>query len=72
MQKRHEQDWVGNVLRDMVTFLAENEMMQSAQMLTIAAAQIEREMKRQKPVPQPNIIVEANVVRFPSRNRRLV
>jgi hypothetical protein len=71
MQK-HERDWVGYVLRDVVTFLAENEMMQSAQMLAVAAAHIEHDIKRQRPVPLPAIGAAANVIRFPSRNRRLI
>jgi hypothetical protein len=73
MQKRADADWVGYVLRDVVTFLAENEMMQSAQMLAVAAAHIEHDMKREKhPVPPPTITRSANVVRFPSQKRRLV
>lgn len=72
MQKRPELDWVGYVLRDVVTFLAENEMMQSAQLLAVAAAHIEHDMKGQQPVPQPTIFVHANVVKFPNRNRRLI
>ncbi|MDZ4066648.1 MAG: hypothetical protein U1E06_07305 [Tabrizicola sp.] len=72
MQKRPELDWVGYVLCDVITFLAENEMMQSAQMLAVAAAHIEHDMKRQEPVSQPTIAAEANVVRFPSRSRQLI
>lgn len=72
MQKRADADWVGYVLRDVVTFLAENEMMQSAQMLAVAAAHIEHDMRRSKPVPQPTVTTSENVVRFPSQKRRLV
>ncbi len=72
MQKRADADWVGYVLRDVVTFLAENEMMQSAQMLAVAAAHIEHDMRRSRPVPQPTVATPANVVMFPSQNRRLV
>ena len=73
MQQRKELDWVGYVLRDVVTFLAKNDMMDSAKMLAVAAAHIEHDMKRQKPsVPQPNIQTSANVVRFPSRNRQMI
>jgi hypothetical protein len=71
MQKRPELDWVGYVLRDVVTFLAENEMMQSAQMLAVAAAHIEHDMRRSKPVPQPTVVTPANVVMFPSQKRPL-
>ena len=73
MQKQADADWVGYVLRDVVTFLAENEMMQSAQMLAVAAAHIEHDMTREKPpVPQPTATTSENVVRFPSQKRRLV
>jgi hypothetical protein len=71
MQKRSDLDWVGYVLRDVVTFLAENDMMQSAQMLAVAAAHIEHDMKREKPVPQPAVAVSANVVMFKSQKRRI-
>lgn len=73
MQKRPELDWVGYVLRDVVTFLAENEMMDSAKMLAVAAAHIEHDMKREKPpVPQPAVTSATNVVKFPSKKMRLV
>jgi len=72
MQNRPELDWVGYVLRDVVTFLAENEMMQSAKMLAVAAAHIEHDIKRSKPVSQPTVVTSVNVVMFPSQNRRLV
>ena len=49
MQQRAELDWVGYVLRDVVTFLAKNDMMDSAKMLAVAAAHIEHDMKRPKP-----------------------
>lgn len=72
MQQRAELDWVGYVLRDVVTFLAKNDMMDSAKMLAVAAAHIEHDMKRQKPpVAQPTDPSPANVVRFPSPKRRL-
>lgn len=72
MQKQPELDWVSYVLRDVITFLAENEMMQSARMLAIAAAHIEHDMKRPEPVPKATIAAEANVVKFPNRSRRLI
>jgi hypothetical protein len=71
MQQREELDWVGYVLRDVVTFLAKNDMMDSAKMLAVAAAHIEHDMKKAKPpVPQPTITPPSNVVRFQSRKRR--
>lgn len=71
MRKRPELDWVGYVLRDVVTFLAENEMMQSAQMLAVAAAHIEHDMKSEKPsISRPTITTSEKVVRFPSQERR--
>jgi hypothetical protein len=72
MQNRADADWVGYVLRDVVTFLAENEMMQSAQMLAVAAAHIEHDVRRSRPVPQQTAATPANVVMFPSQNRRLI
>jgi hypothetical protein len=70
MQKRADADWVGYVLRDVVTFLAENEMMQSAQMLAVAAAYIEHDMKRG---PKPDVpaarLEKSKVVDFPVRRR---
>lgn len=72
MQQRAELDWVGYVLRDVVTFLAKNDMMDSAKMLAVAAAHIEHDMKRPKPpVAQPTVQSPANVVKFPSSKRRL-
>jgi hypothetical protein len=71
MQQREELDWVGYVLRDVVTFLAKNDMMDSAKMLAVAAAHIEHDMKKPKPlVPQPTITTPSNVVRFQSRKNR--
>lgn len=72
MQQREELDWVGNVLRDVVTFLAKNDMMDSAKMLAVAAAHIDHDMKRTKLVPQPTVEVPTNVLTFPSRKRLLV
>ena len=72
MHQREELDWVGYVLRDVVTFLAENDMMQSAQMLAVAAAHIEHDMKRLKPVPRVTVAAEANVVIFPAQKRWLI
>jgi hypothetical protein len=70
MQKRVSSDWVGYVLRDVVTFLAENEMMQSAQMLAVAAAHIEHDLKREKTPEGPPVRVEGSkVVNFPVRRR---
>jgi hypothetical protein len=71
MQQREELDWVGSVLRDVVTFLAQNDMMDSANMLAVATAHIEHDMRREKPVPQTTVTPPVNVVMFPSRNRRL-
>jgi hypothetical protein len=72
MQKRADADWVGYVLRDVVTFLAENEMMQSAQMLAVAAAHIEHDMRKSRPAQQPTVTTPSNVVTFQGRKRRLV
>jgi hypothetical protein len=70
MQKRADADWVGYVLRDVVTFLAENEMMQSAQMLAVAAAHIEHDIKRGKLPDVPTVRREdPKVVAFPGRQR---
>lgn len=70
MQKRSDTDWVGYVLRDVVTFLAENDMMQSAQMLAVAAAHIEHDMKRGKKPAVLEVRVESpKVVAFPFRQR---
>lgn len=69
MQKRPELEWVGYVLRDVVTFLADNEMMQSAQMLAVAAAHIEHDMKKHN-APPPQVMQEPpsnNVFAFPAR-----
>lgn len=70
MQMTAEVDWVGFVLRDVVTFLAENDMMQSAQMLAVAAAHIDHDMRRQK---QPEVravrVEDQKVVAFPIRQR---
>lgn len=73
MQKRPELDWVGYVLRDVVTFLAENEMMQSAQMLAVAAAHIEHDMNRQKPPQVQAVSVnDPKIVKFPVQKRRVL
>jgi hypothetical protein len=72
MQKRAGADWVGHVLWDVVAFLAENEMMQSAQMLAVAAAHIEHDMIKPSPVPHPIVASASNVVMFPRQRRRLV
>jgi hypothetical protein len=72
MQKRADADWVGYLLRDVVTFLAENEMMQSAQMLAVAAAHIEHDMRRSRPVPQPTFTTSSNVVTFHSKKRQMI
>jgi hypothetical protein len=70
MQKRADADWVGYVLRDVVTFLAENELMQSAQMLAVAAAHIEHDIKRgilpDIPAAQGE---DPKVVAFPGKQR---
>ena len=72
MQDQEELNWVGYVLRDVVTFLAQNDMIDSAKMLAVAAAHIENDMKRQKPTPQATVATAANVVLFPSRMKRLM
>lgn len=73
MQQKEELDWVGYVLRDVVTFLAKNDRMDSAKMLAVAAAHIEHDMKKAKPpLQQPAITTSSNVVRFQSRKRPLV
>lgn len=71
MQKRSELDWVGYVLRDVVTFLAENDMMQSAQMLAVAAAHIDHDMRRNTAAPKMVHTPETNIVTFPGRKRVL-
>jgi hypothetical protein len=71
MQQREELDWVGYVLRDVVTFLAKNDLMDSARMLAVAAAHIEHDMKREKPLPQPAVATRGNVVMFPRSKKPL-
>jgi hypothetical protein len=71
MQERKELDWVGYVLRDVVTFLAENDMMLSAQMLAVAAAHIDHDLRRQTPAPQAVRVAETNVITFPIVKRML-
>jgi hypothetical protein len=71
MQKRSELDWVGYVLRDVVTFLAENDMMQSAQMLAVAAAHIDHDMRRNCPAPERAHSPETKILTFPSRKKVL-
>lgn len=72
MQKRPELEWVRYVLRDVVTFLAENEMMQSAQMLAVAAAHIEHDMKGQKLPLVPAVRVnDPKILEFPIEKRRM-
>lgn len=73
MQKRPELDWVGYVLRDVVTFLAKNDMMDSATMLSVAAAYIEHDLKK-RDAPAPRVMQEpmaANVLAFPTRTTLL-
>jgi hypothetical protein len=69
MQQREELDWVGYVLRDVVTFLAKNDMMDSAKMLAVAAAHIEHDMKKAKPTQPATVEMPTNVVRFPRQKR---
>jgi len=69
MQKRADENWVGYVLRDVVTFLVENEMMDSARMLAVAAAHIEHDLRRQALGPQATNVQHANVLAFPLRKR---
>ena len=71
MQKRSELDWVGYVLRDVITFLADNELMQSAQMLAVAAAHIEHDMKGRNLPIQKTGTAETNVLSFPMAARTL-
>jgi hypothetical protein len=65
MQKRPEQDWVAYVLRDVVIFLAENDMIQSAQMLAVAAAHIDHDMRRKSPARQKAHTPEKKIITFP-------
>lgn len=70
MQKRSEFDWVGYVLRDVVTFLAENRMGPSAQILAVAAAHIDEDLKKhEEPAPTTNA-TRSTIVAFPVRTRR--
>jgi hypothetical protein len=69
MQKRAELDWVGCVLRDVITFLAENNMFDSASMLSAVAAHIEDERKRQKPDPTVVDVVHAELFRSTATRR---
>lgn len=73
MQKRSELDWVGYVLRDVVTFLAKNDMMDSATMLSVAAAHIEHDLKK-RDAPASRVMQEpmaSNVLAFPARTTSL-
>lgn len=71
MQQREKLDWVGYVLQDVITFLAQNDMMDSAKMLAVAAAHIEHNMNRSKPTSLlQEVKVEApKIVAFPARRR---
>lgn len=71
MYERTELDWVGYVLRDVVTFLAENDMMQSAQMLAVAAAHIDHDLRRHTPALHAARVAETNVITFPIVKRML-
>lgn len=71
MRNRADLEWVENVLYDVITFLAENELMRSAQMLAVAAAHIEHDMKKGNS-PAFEVTREptaTNVVAFPARTR---
>lgn len=57
------------MLRDVITFLAENNMFDSSNMLSAAAAHIEDEMKRQKPDPTVVDVVHAELFRFTATRR---
>lgn len=73
MQQREELDWVGYVLRDVVTFLAKNDMMASAKMLADAAAHIEHDMKKRY-APAASALrdsTDTNEVAFPARTALL-
>lgn len=70
MQQQEELEWVGYVLRDVVNFLAKNDMMDSAKMLAVAAAHIKHDMRRQQqPVPKLSVAPHSNVVKFPGWRR---
>lgn len=71
MGKRAELDWIGYVLWDVVNFLAENEMMQSAQMLAVAAAHIDHDLRSQSQAPQTACVEETNVITFPGSKMML-
>lgn len=71
MYERSEMDWVDYVLRDIITFLAENEMMQSAQRLAVAAAHIEHDMKTRNSALEMTATTKSNVLAFPATRRRL-
>ncbi|WP_128515191.1 hypothetical protein [Tabrizicola thermarum] len=69
MQQREELDWVAEVLRDVITFLALNDMMESAKMLAIAAAHIEHNLNRPKPASLHKGVElgDAKILAFPVR-----
>ena len=71
MHERADLDWVEYVLRDVITFLAENEMMQSAQMLAVAAAHIEHDMKTRNAALQTTATTKTDVLAFLATSRRL-
>jgi hypothetical protein len=70
MQEQAELNWVGYVLSDVITFLAENDMMESAKMLSIAAAHIDHDMRRQDVRPETTGSAHTNVLAFPVGRRR--
>jgi hypothetical protein len=63
-------EWVSSVLSDVVEFLMQSQLTDSARMLIVAAAYIDHEMKRQKQAPQADVKLEARVVMFPAKTQR--
>lgn len=71
MQQREDLVWVEYVLRDVVTFLGKNDMMESAEMLAATAAHIQHHMKRVTLLPQPTVETPSNVLMFTKPKKRL-
>ncbi len=71
MNERAEFDWIGYVLWDVVNFLAENDMMQSAQMLAVASAHIDHDLRSRTQAPQTARVDEKNVITFSGRKMML-
>jgi hypothetical protein len=69
MQERKELDWVGYVLQDVITFLIENEMIDSAQMLAVAATHVDHDLKGRKPLLSMASKTETKILAFPAGRR---